>query len=91
MGSQRSIFLTKTDQFSMGTLWVAKCQIFLIKTDQSSMGTLWVVKGQIFLTKTDQLPIECPLKNDHFLLEILDFWLPIECLLKPKVNISNKK
>ena len=51
MGSQRSIFLTKTGQSLMGTLWVAKSQIFLTKTDQSLMGILWVAKGQIFLKK----------------------------------------
>ena len=48
MGSQRSIFLTKTGQSLMGTLWVAKSQIFLTKTDQSLMGILWVAKGQYF-------------------------------------------
>ena len=53
MGSQRSIFLTKTDQSLMGILWVAKGKIFLIKTDQSLIGILWVAKGQIFLAKND--------------------------------------
>ena len=38
MGRQRSIFLIKTDQSLMGTLWVAKGQIFLTKTDQTEDG-----------------------------------------------------
>ena len=51
MGSQDPIFLTKTDQSLMDTLWVAKGQIFLTKTNQSLMGTLWVAKVQYFLQK----------------------------------------